>query len=67
MASSNENISRVTGHLWEESTGHRWIPFAKASDAQLWSVLWSAPEQTVEQIFETLMILDITAIIMTSL
>ena len=29
MASSNENISRVTGHLWEESTGHRWISFRK--------------------------------------
>ena len=28
-------------------TGHRWIPLTKASDAELWSFLWSAPE-TVE-------------------
>ena len=26
MTSSNGNISRVTGPLWGESTGHRWIP-----------------------------------------
>ena len=26
MASSNGNIFRVTGLLWGESTGHRWIP-----------------------------------------
>ena len=26
MASSNGNIFRVTGHLCEEFTGHRWIP-----------------------------------------
>ena len=30
-------------------TGHRWIPLAEASDAELWCFLWSAPEQTVEQ------------------
>ena len=29
MASSNGNISRVTGPLWGESTGDRWIPFTK--------------------------------------
>ena len=29
-------------------TGHRWTPFTKASDAELWCFLWSAPEQTVE-------------------
>ena len=40
---------RVTDPLWEESTGHRWIPLTKASDAELWCFLWSAPEQTVEQ------------------
>ena len=32
----NGNIFRVTGHLWWESTGHRWIPLTKASDAELW-------------------------------
>ena len=35
MTSSNENIFRVTGHLWGEFTGHRWIPLTKASDADL--------------------------------
>ena len=43
------NISRVTGPLWGESTGHRWIPLTKASDAELSCFLWSAPEQTLEQ------------------
>ena len=28
------------------TTGHRWISFMKASDAELWCFLWSAPEQT---------------------
>ena len=32
-------------HLWEEFTGHRWIPLTKASEAKLWRFLWSAPEQ----------------------
>ena len=30
------NIFRVTRLLCEESTGHWWIPLAKASDAELW-------------------------------
>ena len=42
MTSSNGNIFRVTGHLCGEFTGHRWIPFTKASDAALWYFLWSA-------------------------
>ena len=25
------------------TTGHRWIPLTKASDAELWCFLWSAP------------------------
>ena len=49
MTSSNGNIFRVTGLLWGESTGHRWIPLTTASDAELWRYLGSAPEQTVEQ------------------
>ena len=36
MTSSNGNIFRVTGHLCGEFTGPRWIPRAKASDAELW-------------------------------
>ena len=44
MTSSNGNIFRVTGHLCGEFTGPRWIPRTKASDAELWCFLWSAPE-----------------------
>ena len=33
--------------LWGESTGQRWIPHTKASDAEFWSFLWSSPEQNV--------------------
>ena len=34
----------VTGPLCGEFTSHRWIPRIKASDAELWCFLWSAPE-----------------------
>ena len=44
MTSSNGNIFRVTGHLCGEFTGPRWIPHTGASDAELWYLLWSAPE-----------------------
>ena len=43
MTSSNGNIFRVTGPLWGESTGHRWIPLTKASHAEFWCFLWSEP------------------------
>ena len=46
MTSSNGNISRVTGPLCGEFTGYRWIPPKKASDAELWCFLLSAPELT---------------------
>ena len=49
MTSSNWNILRVTGHLCGEFTGHRWIPFTKASDAELWCFLWYAPEKNVSK------------------
>ena len=39
----------------------------KASDAELWCYLWSAPEQTVEQTIETPVIWGAIALIMTSL
>ena len=39
MTSSNGNIFRVTGHLCGEFTGNRWIPLAKAIDAELWCFL----------------------------
>ena len=48
MTSSNGNIFRVTGHLCGKFTGHRWISHTKASDAELWCLLWSEPEWTVE-------------------
>ena len=50
--SSNGNIFRITGPLWGEFA-NRWIPLTKASDAELWCFLWSAPEQTVELTIET--------------
>ena len=43
ITSSNGNIVRVTGSLCGKFTGHRWIPLTKASDAELWCFLWSAP------------------------
>ena len=43
MTSSNRNIFRVTGHLCEKFTGHRWISLTKANDAEFWCFLWSAP------------------------
>ena len=42
-----------------ETTGHRWILLIKASDAELWCFLWSAPEkkrlskQSIRRWFET--------------
>ena len=44
MTSSNGNIFRVTGPVCGEFTGHRWISRTKASDAELWYFLWSAPQ-----------------------
>ena len=65
ILSSNGNIFRVTGPLCGEFTGHRWIPLTKASDAELWCI-WSAPEQTLEQTIESLVIWDVIALIMAS-
>ena len=48
MTSSNGNIFHVTGPLWGESTGHRWILLTEASDAELWCFFDLRPEQTVE-------------------
>ena len=58
---------RDTGLLYVESTVHRWIPRIKASDAELWCLLWSAPKPTVEQLMETPVIWEAIALIMTSL
>ena len=67
MTLSNGNIFRVIGPLWGRTTGHRWIPITKASDAELCCFLWSAPEQTAKQTLETLVIWDTIALVMTSL
>ena len=45
MMSSNGNIVRVTSPLCGGFTGLWWISLTKASDAELWCFLWSAPEQ----------------------
>ena len=58
---------RVTGHLWGEFTGPRWIPRTKASDAELSCFLWSASEQAVEKTIVRLVIWDAIAPIITSL
>ena len=58
MTSSNWSIFSVTGLLWGEYTGHRWIPLTKAIDAELGCFLWSAPEQTFEQTTEAPVIWD---------
>ena len=67
MTSSTGNIFRVTGPLWGESTGRRWIPLKRAIDAELLCILWSAPEALIEQTFETPVIGYAIALIMTSL
>ena len=42
-------------------------PASDASDAELWCFLWSAPEQTVAQTLDTLVIWGAIALIITSL
>ena len=64
ITSSNGNIFRVNGPLWEESNGNQWIPLTKVSDAELWSFLWPTPEKTVQQAIETPVIWDTTVPIM---
>ena len=44
MTSSNGNIFRVTGPLCGAFACHRWIALTKASDAELWCFLLSAPD-----------------------
>ena len=42
MTPSNGNIFRITGLLCGEFTGHRWIPFSKASNTEqiFFDFLW---------------------------
>ena len=64
MTSSNRNIFRVTGPLWGESTG---FPSQKPVTRSFDVFFLSAPEQTVEQTIETLVIWDAIVLITTSL
>ena len=57
------NTFRVNDPLCGEFTGHRWIPPAEASDAELWCFLWSALEHMVEY---TIVNWDAIVLIMTS-
>ena len=43
MTSWNGNVIRITGSLWEESTGTQWIPSQRVSNAKLWYFLWWWP------------------------
>ena len=45
-------------------TDHRWIPLIKASDAELWCFVWSAPQPAVGQTLETPVIWDAILLIM---
>ena len=54
-------------HFVGESMGHRWIPLAKTSGAELCCFLWSAPIQIIEQTTKTSVIWDAITLIMTSL
>ena len=62
-----ETFSALLAICEENSPVTAWIPLTKASDAELWCFLWSAPEQTVEQTIETPVICDAIVLIMTSL
>ena len=64
---SNENIFRFTGPMWDESTGHRWIPLTKANEAEVLCFIWSTPQQTVEQTIGNLVMWDVIALFITSL
>ena len=67
MTSPNGNIFRVTAYLYREFDGRRWIPFTKASDAELWCFRLSRPEQTAEKTIETPVIWDANELFITSL
>ena len=58
MASSHGNAFRITGPLWGESTGHRWIPRTKDQKCETLAFPVSCwLEQTAKQTTELQMIL----------
>ena len=62
-----ENSLESSWNVSETTPSQRWIHLTKASDAELWYFLWSAPEQTDEQTLETPVIRDAIELIMKSL
>ena len=49
-----QTFSALLAFCEGKTTGHRWIPSTKASDAGLWCFHLTAPEQTVGQTIKTL-------------
>ena len=49
ISRGHDDIFRVGVPLRGETTGQRWLPLAKASDAGLWCFLWCVPKCTTEQ------------------
>ena len=54
ITSSNGSIFHITDPLCGKFTDHWWTPLTRASDAELWCFLWSAPEQSIEKTTEPL-------------
>ena len=62
MTSSHGSFFSVTGHLWGEFTGHRWIPLTKGQKCRLWCFFDVGPhklrdkllnKQSINRWFET--------------
>ena len=66
MTSWNVKIFRAVGPFGGEFTGNRWIPLTKATDAEHWYFISSAPDQTVEQTMWIPVIWNAIALIMAS-
>ena len=47
------NLFSVTGPLWGKSTGHRWLPITKASDAEFWCFPLFAIKRMIPQHIHT--------------
>ena len=60
-----ETFPRYGPYVWGIHRS-RWNPLTKASNAELWCFLWFVCEHMVEQTFETLLIRNANALIMTS-
>ena len=62
MTSSNGNFFRVTGPLWGESTGQRWIPLTKGEWRGSLMFLCCYSEQAVEQTLDKPVIRDVMTV-----